>query len=90
LGIVVRRDRREEVQNKLHIVRSDCECTVRRAEIGGGEGARLDVFAGTRHTEQTIRIAIDASHDGPCKLLAMVELSYGSRQICSLITGQPC
>jgi len=89
-GVVVRRDRREEVKHKFDIVRSDYERTVRRAEIGGGEGTRLDVVARAWYTEQTIRVAIDASHDGPCKLLAMVELSYGSWQIRSLVTGEPC
>lgn len=86
----MRRDRREEIQNKLDIVCSDRECRVCRTDIGGGEITRLDFVSRVWHTEQTIGCAIDSGHDRPSKLLAMVKLSHGSWQVRTLVARKPC
>lgn len=61
-----------------------------RSILGASNDSRTNVLARILDAHQTVRLAIDASHNRPGETLSRPELGLRIRQFLNLIAGHPC
>lgn len=54
------------------------------------QNTRLPAIEQGRDAEETVRLAINASDDGPCQVLTLPELSLGVWKVEGFVAGKPC